>query len=149
MIAFSDPIADVSLPVILDLSSPGTAMAAMMLIIATTMSNSIRVKPLSELLVIRIVPFKTTSALDSLRRELVEGWDPGRPVQRIGGSMTKFFLWVILLVICWPVALLALVLYPFVWLLLLPFRVIGIAVDGVFAFLKAVVFLPARVLGGR
>jgi hypothetical protein len=63
--------------------------------------------------------------------------------------MTKFFLWVILLVICWPVALLALVLYPFVWLLLLPFRVIGIAVDGVFAFLKAVVFLPARVLGGR
>ena len=63
--------------------------------------------------------------------------------------MTKFFLWVILLVICWPVALLAVVLYPFVWLLLLPFRLIGIAVDGVFAFLKAVVFLPARVLGGR
>jgi hypothetical protein len=63
--------------------------------------------------------------------------------------MTKFFLWVILLVICWPVALLALVLYPFVWLLLLPFRLIGIAVDGVFALLKAVVFLPARVLGGR
>jgi hypothetical protein len=63
--------------------------------------------------------------------------------------MTKFFLWVILLVICWPVALLALVLYPLIWLLLLPFRLIGIAVDGVFAFLKAVVFLPARVLGGR
>ena len=63
--------------------------------------------------------------------------------------MTKFFLWVILLVICWPVALLALVLYPFVWLVLLPFRLIGIAVEGVFAFLKAVVFLPARVLGGR
>ena len=63
--------------------------------------------------------------------------------------MTKFFLWVILLVICWPVALLALVLYPFVWLVLLPFRLIGVAVEGVFAFLKAVVFLPARVLGGR
>ena len=63
--------------------------------------------------------------------------------------MTKFFLWVILLVICWPVALLALVLYPFVWLVLLPFRLIGIAVEGVFAFLKAVVFLPSRVLGGR
>jgi hypothetical protein len=63
--------------------------------------------------------------------------------------MTKFFLWVILLIICWPVALLALVLYPFVWLVLLPFRLIGIAVEGVFAFLKAVVFLPARVLGGR
>jgi hypothetical protein len=63
--------------------------------------------------------------------------------------MTKFFLWVILLIICWPVALLALVLYPLVWLVLLPFRLIGIAVEGVFAFLKAVVFLPARVLGGR
>jgi hypothetical protein len=63
--------------------------------------------------------------------------------------MTKFFLWVILLVICWPVALLALLLYPFVWLVLLPFRLLGIAVEGVFAFLKAVVFLPARVLGGR
>ena len=63
--------------------------------------------------------------------------------------MTKFFLWVILLVICWPVALLALVLYPVIWLLLLPFRLVGIAVDGVFAFLKAIVFLPARVLGSR
>ena len=64
-------------------------------------------------------------------------------------SMTKFFLWVILLVICWPVALIALVLYPVIWLLLLPFRLMRIAVDGVFAFLKAIVFLPARVLGGR
>jgi hypothetical protein len=63
--------------------------------------------------------------------------------------MTKFFLWVILLVICWPVALLALVLYPVIWLLLLPFRLVGIAVEGVFGFLKAIVFLPARVLGGR
>jgi len=63
--------------------------------------------------------------------------------------MTKFFLWVILLVICWPVALLALVLYPFIWLVLLPFRLLGIAVEGIFAFLRAVVFLPARVLGGR
>lgn len=63
--------------------------------------------------------------------------------------MTKFFLWVILLVICWPVALLALVIYPIAWLLLLPFRLIGLAVDGVFAFLRAIVFLPSRVLGGR
>ena len=62
--------------------------------------------------------------------------------------MTKFFLWLILLVICWPVALVALVAYPVVWLLLLPFRLLGIAVDGVFAFLKALVMLPARVLGG-
>jgi hypothetical protein len=56
----------------------------------------------------------------------------------------KFLLWLILLVLCWPLALLALVLYPFVWLLLLPFRLVGIAVDGVFQFLKAVLLLPAK-----
>ena len=60
--------------------------------------------------------------------------------------MTKFLLWCILLVLCWPLALLALVLYPIVWLLLLPFRIVGIAVDGVFETLRAVVTLPARVL---
>lgn len=58
--------------------------------------------------------------------------------------MVKFLLWLILLVLCWPLALLALVLYPFVWLLLLPFRLLGIAVDGVFQFLRAVLLLPAR-----
>jgi len=63
--------------------------------------------------------------------------------------VAKFLLWLILLILCWPLALLALVLYPVVWLLLLPFRLLGIAVDGVFAFLKAVLLLPARVLGGR
>lgn len=63
--------------------------------------------------------------------------------------MIKFLLWCILLVFCWPLALLALVLYPFVWLLLLPFRLVGIAVGGVFAFLAALIFLPARVLRGR
>jgi len=63
--------------------------------------------------------------------------------------MTKFFLWAILLVLCWPLALLALLLYPIVWLLLLPFRLVGIAVEGVFAFLRALVMLPARVMGGR
>ncbi len=62
--------------------------------------------------------------------------------------MTKFLLWLILLVLCWPLALLALVLYPFVWLLLLPFRLVGIAVDGVFALLKAILLLPARLLRG-
>jgi hypothetical protein len=60
--------------------------------------------------------------------------------------MTKFFLWAILLVLCWPLALLALVLYPIIWLILLPFRLVGIAVDGAFQFLRAVVLLPARVL---
>ena len=63
--------------------------------------------------------------------------------------MVKFLLWLLLLVFCWPLALLALVLYPFVWLLSLPFRVLGIAVDGVFELLRAVFLLPARVFGGR
>ena len=62
--------------------------------------------------------------------------------------MTKFLLWLILLVLCWPLALLALVLYPVVWLLLLPFRLVGITVEGVFALLKGLILLPGRVLGG-
>ena len=62
--------------------------------------------------------------------------------------MLGFLLWLLLLVVCWPLALLALILYPVAWLLLLPFRILGIAVDGVFALLKAVLFLPARLLGG-
>jgi len=61
--------------------------------------------------------------------------------------MLKFLLWLILFVLCWPLALAALVLYPFVWLILLPFRLLGIAFGGVFAFLRAVLFLPARLLG--
>jgi hypothetical protein len=61
----------------------------------------------------------------------------------------KLLLWLILLVLCWPLALLALIAYPFVWLLLLPFRLLGIVVDGVFEFLRAILMLPARVLGGR
>ena len=63
--------------------------------------------------------------------------------------MVKFLLWFILLVVCWPLALLALIVYPFVWILMLPFRIAGIAVEGVFALLKAVLFLPACVLGGK
>jgi len=62
--------------------------------------------------------------------------------------MVKFLLWCILLVLCWPVALLALVLYPIVWVLLLPFRIVGIAVTGVLELLRAVIMLPARVLRG-
>jgi hypothetical protein len=60
--------------------------------------------------------------------------------------MTKFLLFCILFVLCWPVALMALVLYPIVWLLLLPFRVVGIAVGGVLELVSAIIFLPARVL---
>ncbi|HEX4269011.1 MAG TPA: hypothetical protein VHY36_14080 [Steroidobacteraceae bacterium] len=63
--------------------------------------------------------------------------------------MLTVILWLILLVLCWPLALLALVLWPVVWLLTLPFRLLGIAVEGVFALLRALLFLPARVLGGR
>lgn len=62
--------------------------------------------------------------------------------------MAKFLLWLILFVLCWPLALLALVLYPIVWLLLLPFRLLGIAVEGVLALVKAVILLPARLLRG-
>ena len=62
--------------------------------------------------------------------------------------MIKFLLWLLLLVVCWPLAILALILWPIVWLLSLPFRLLGIAVDGVFSFLRAIVMLPARVLGG-
>ncbi len=62
--------------------------------------------------------------------------------------MTKFLLWCVLLVLCWPLALLALVLYPLVWLLLLPFRLVGIAVEGVLELVRAVILLPARVLRG-
>ena len=61
----------------------------------------------------------------------------------------KFLVWCILLVLCWPLALLALILYPLAWLLLLPFRIVGIVVDGVFELLRGIIMLPARVLNGR
>ncbi|WP_243050574.1 hypothetical protein [Dyella sp. RRB7] len=63
--------------------------------------------------------------------------------------MVAFLLWLLLLVFCWPLALLALVLYPIVWLLTLPFRLVGITVGAVFALLGAMLMLPARVLRGR
>ena len=63
--------------------------------------------------------------------------------------MIGFLLWLLLLVFCWPLALAALVLYPIVWLVLLPFRLVGLAVEGVFELLRAIILLPARVLSGR
>ena len=63
--------------------------------------------------------------------------------------MFSFLLWLLLLVFCWPLALLALVLWPIVWLISLPFRLIGITFEAVFAFLKAVLMLPARALGHK
>ncbi len=63
--------------------------------------------------------------------------------------MIQFFLWCIMFLLCWPLALLALVLYPIVWLVLLPFRIVGIAIDGVLELLHAIITLPARLLRGR
>lgn len=62
--------------------------------------------------------------------------------------MAAFFLWCLLLIFCWPIALLALVIYPIVWLILLPFRILGIAVTGILELLRALLFLPARILRG-
>lgn len=62
--------------------------------------------------------------------------------------MMTFILWCILLFLCWPLALLALVLYPIIWLLLLPFRIVGIAVDGALGLVREIIFLPVRVLRG-
>jgi len=62
--------------------------------------------------------------------------------------MLTFLIWIFLFIVCWPLALIALILYPLVWLLLLPFRILGIAVEGVLELVKAIIFLPARVLRG-
>lgn len=62
--------------------------------------------------------------------------------------MGTFLVWCILLLLCWPLALLALIVYPFVWILLIPFRIVGIAVDGVLGVVRGVVMLPARLLRG-
>jgi hypothetical protein len=61
----------------------------------------------------------------------------------------KFLLWLLLFVLCWPLAILALVFFPLIWLLLLPFKILGIAVTGVLELFKAIIMLPARLLGGR
>ena len=63
--------------------------------------------------------------------------------------MVKFLLWLILFVLCWPLAILGLLLYPLVWLLLLPFRLVGVAFKGVFELIKGIIFLPARLLGQK
>jgi hypothetical protein len=63
--------------------------------------------------------------------------------------MLTFLLWCLLLVVCWPLAVLAVVVYPFIWLLLLPFRILGIAVEGILGLLKGLMLLPARVLVGN
>jgi len=62
--------------------------------------------------------------------------------------MVAFLLWLILLILCWPLALLALLLYPIVWLILLPFRLLGVAVEGALGLIKAILLLPLRILRG-
>jgi hypothetical protein len=83
----------------------------------------------------------------------MDKWEKPDTACRLAGVedtlMLKFLLWLLLLVVCWPLAVLALLLWPLVWLISLPFRLVGIAVEGVFAFLRSIVMLPARVLGGR
>lgn len=71
-----------------------------------------------------------------------------RPCLKMELTMLGFLVWLVLLFLCWPIALLALVMYPLVWLVLLPFRLLGIGVEAVFELLRAIVMLPARVLGG-
>jgi hypothetical protein len=63
--------------------------------------------------------------------------------------MLSILLWFVLLIICWPAALILLILYPIIWLLLLPLRIVGVAVEGVLELIRAIFFFPARVLGGR
>ena len=63
--------------------------------------------------------------------------------------MTKFLLWILLFVICWPAAILALILYPFVWLISLPLRLVGITINAVFDLFRAIITLPARMIGGK
>jgi hypothetical protein len=63
--------------------------------------------------------------------------------------MISFLLWMILFILCWPLALLGLVLYPLFWILSIPFRILGIAVDGLFGLIKGIIMLPARILQGR
>jgi hypothetical protein len=79
------------------------------------------------------------------------GWTAGGLANEGGDDipMIGFVVWLLLLFLCWPLALLAIVLYPLVWLLLLPFRLLGLAVEGVFELLRAIILLPARVLGAR
>ncbi|HKC16680.1 MAG TPA: hypothetical protein VKC11_08240 [Steroidobacteraceae bacterium] len=63
--------------------------------------------------------------------------------------MLNFLLWLLLLILCWPLALLALLLWPIVWVISIPFRILGIAFEGVFALLRSIVMLPARLVGGE
>ena len=90
-------------------------------------------------------------AVGRLRRRRAEGlqlWQHYRHRPEDNPEMLTFLVWLFLLLSCWPLAIVALVLYPIVWLLLLPFRIVGIAVGGVLELIRAMIFLPARILRG-
>lgn len=94
----------------------------------------------------------------TVRRRNIAYWRPYNYIHIVGPdrplsskmelAMLGFLVWLVLLFLCWPIALLALVMYPLVWLVLLPFRLLGIGFEAVFELLRAIVMLPARVLGG-
>ena len=81
-------------------------------------------------------------------RKILTFFEKGLDFFERRNDLVKFLLWLILFVLCWPLAILALLIYPLVWLILLPFRLMGIAVSGVMAVFKAIIMLPARILGG-
>jgi hypothetical protein len=83
-----------------------------------------------------------------LRQEKLDILRKGVKITIKEARLIKVLLWLILFVLCWPLAILALLLYPFIWLILLPFRILGIAVSGVLSVFKAIIMLPARILGG-
>lgn len=97
----------------------------------------------------RVTNWTPQPTLKHFVRPRNQAWEPHPPeirnTQQVT-SMLKFLLWCLLFVLCWPLALLALVLYPVVWLLLLPFRLIGIAVGGALELVAALIFLPARLI---
>lgn len=95
----------------------------------------------------RVEPYQETVYWRRSRRN-IERQSGVYSVANESKAMTKFLLWLLLLIFCWPLALAALVLYPIVWLFLLPFRIVGIAVDGVLQMLKALILFPARALRG-
>ena len=75
--------------------------------------------------------------------------NPRRSATYQGSEMVKLLLWLLLLVVCWPLAIVALVAYPFLWLLSIPFRIVGAVLEGLVELVKALFFFPARLLGGR
>lgn len=85
-----------------------------------------------------------------VKRAMALGYgNPGAAGDVTGDEMVKLLLWLLLLLVCWPLAVVALVAYPFLWLLSIPFRIVGVVLEGLVELVRALFFLPARLLGGR